>query len=75
VLKGAAVAMLLVLAITVQTVLQSETVSDAGQQTTVRRLLPPALRLAPVRAEGDFFAEIERLKTGLDRDRQRAREP
>lgn len=75
VLKGAAVATLLVLAITVQTVLQSETVSDAGQQVTVRRLLPPALRLAPVRAENDFFAEIERLKAGLDRDRARAREP
>jgi pSer/pThr/pTyr-binding forkhead associated (FHA) protein len=75
VLKGAAVATLLVLAVTVQTVLQSETVSDAGQQATVRRLLPPALRLAPVRAESDFFAEIEHLKTGLDRDRQRAREP
>ena len=75
VLKGAAVATLLVLAITVQTVLQSETVSDAGQQTTVRRLLPPALRLAPVRTESDFFVEIEHLKAGLDRDRVRAREP
>jgi hypothetical protein len=75
VLKGAAVAALLSLAIVVQTVLQSETVSDAGQQNIVRRLMPPALRLAPVRDESDFFAEVERLKSGLDRDRQRAQEP
>jgi hypothetical protein len=34
--------------------------------------MPPALRLAPVRHESDFFAEVERLKTGLDRDRERA---
>jgi hypothetical protein len=73
VLKGAAVAALLALAIAVQTVLQSETVSDGGQQNIVRRLMPPALRLAPVRDESDFFAEVERLRTGLDRDRQRAR--
>jgi hypothetical protein len=72
VLKGAAVAALLALAIAVQTVLQSETISDAGQQNIVRRLMPPALRLAPVRDESDFFAQVERLKTGLDRDRQRA---
>jgi hypothetical protein len=74
VLKGAAVAALLALAIAVQTVLQSETVSDGGQQNIVRRLMPPVLRLAPVRDESDFFAEVERLKTGLDKDRQRARE-
>jgi hypothetical protein len=72
-LKGAAVAALLALAIAVQTVLQSETVSEGGQQNIVRRLMPPALRLAPVRDESEFFAEVERLKTGLDKDRQRAR--
>jgi hypothetical protein len=75
VLKGAAVAALLALAIAVQTVLQSETVSDGGQQSIVHRLMPPVLRLAPVRGESDFFAEVERLKSGLDRDRERVQEP
>jgi hypothetical protein len=73
VLKGAVVATLLVLAISVQTILRSEALSDSGGQSAVRRLMPPALRLAPVRDESDFFAEIERLKTGLDRDRTQAR--
>ncbi|MBO0752516.1 MAG: FHA domain-containing protein [Bradyrhizobiaceae bacterium] len=72
-LKGAAVAVLLVLAIAVRTVLRSEAVADLGQQTTVHRLMPPAFRLAPVRDEGDFFADVERLKAGLDRDRAQAR--
>jgi hypothetical protein len=67
--KGAVVAALLGVAITVQAVQQSEAVSDFGQQAVVRRLMPPALRLGPVRDESDFFAEIERLKSGLDRDR------
>jgi hypothetical protein len=74
-LKGTTVAVLLALALLAETVLQSETVSDAGQQDIVRRLMPPALRLAPVRDESDFFADIERLKARLDGDRQRAREP
>jgi hypothetical protein len=72
VLKGAVVTALLAVTIAVQTVLQSETISDAGQQNIVRRLMPPALRLAPVRGESDFFAEVERLKIGLDGDRRRA---
>jgi hypothetical protein len=67
--KGATVAVLLAFAIAVQAVLQFEAASDFGQQIIVRRLMPPALRLGPVRDESDFFAEIERLKTGLDRDR------
>jgi hypothetical protein len=68
-LKGALVVALLAVAIAVQTVLRSEAVSDFGPQNIARRLLPPALRLAPVRNESDFFAEIERLKAGLDHDR------
>jgi hypothetical protein len=68
-LKGAVVAALLVLAVAMQTVLRSEAIADFGQQTTVRRLMPPALRLAPLRDESDFFANVERLKAGLDRDR------
>jgi hypothetical protein len=71
-LKGAVVAALLVLAVAVQTVLRSEAIADFGQQTTVRRLMPPALRLAPLRDESDFFADVARLKAGLDRDRAQA---
>jgi len=71
--KGVAVAALLAIAIAVQTVQRSEAVSDFGPQNTARRLLPPALHLGPVRGEGDFFAEIERLKAGLDSDRTPAR--
>ena len=72
VVKGAVVAALLVLAVVIQTVLRSEAVADFGHQTAVRRLLPPGLRLAPLRDESDFFADVERLKTGLDHDRAQA---
>jgi hypothetical protein len=72
VLKGATVAVLLALALAAETVLESETISDAGQQNIVRRLMPPALRVAPVHDESDFFAEIELLKARLDRDRTRS---
>jgi Inner membrane component of T3SS, cytoplasmic domain len=68
VLKGAAMATLLVLAVAVQTVLRSETLSEVGQQYT-GQLMPPVFRLAPARDEDGFFTEIERLKAGLDRDR------
>jgi hypothetical protein len=71
--KGVAVTALLAIALAVQAVQRSEAVSDFGPQNTARRLLPPALHLGPVRGEGDFFAEIERLKAGLDSDRTPAR--
>jgi pSer/pThr/pTyr-binding forkhead associated (FHA) protein len=76
-LKASAVLALAALAIGVQTLTQSEAFRDSGRQTTVRRLLPPALRLAPVRDESTFFGEIEQLKTRLDRDRSdvQAEEP
>jgi hypothetical protein len=71
--KGVAVAALLAIALAVQAVQRSEAVSDFGPQNAARRLLPPALHLGPVRGESDFFAEIERLKAGLDSDRNPAR--
>jgi hypothetical protein len=73
VLKGALVIALLALAITVQTVLRSEALSASGRQSTFSQLMPPMLRLAPVHDESTFFAEIERLKAGLDMDRTQAR--
>jgi hypothetical protein len=71
-LKGAVIAALLALALGLQTLWQSERFHDFGQQNIVVRLMPPSLRLAPVRGDGDFFADIARLKIRLDRDRQDA---
>jgi len=68
-LKGAIVAALAALAIGIQMLAQSEAFHDSGRQNTAQRLLPPALRLAPVRDETTFFGEIEQLKSRLDRDR------
>jgi len=73
VLKGALVIALVALAITAQTVLRSEALSDSGRPSTFSRLMPPVLRLAPVSDENTFFAEIEGLKTMLDKDRAQAR--
>jgi hypothetical protein len=72
-LKGAVVALLLALVIGIQTLQQSEAFYDSGRQNTIRRLMPPALRLSPVRDERTFFSEIEQLKTTLDSDRVQAR--
>ena len=73
VLKGAFVVTLFALAITAQTVLRSEALSDSGRPSTFSRLMPPVLRLAPVRDESAFFAEIDGLKTMIDKDRAQAR--
>jgi hypothetical protein len=72
-LKGAVVASLLLLVIGVQTLQQSEALDDFGRQNIIRPLMPPALRLAPVRDERAFFSEVEQLKTALDSDRMLAR--
>ena len=72
-LKGGLVLALLALVIAIQTVQQFEVIKDFGRQNTVRRLLPPALRLVPVRDEKTFFTEIEQLKTKLDSDLVQAR--
>jgi hypothetical protein len=71
-LKAASVVALAALAIAVHTLIQSEAFQDSGNQNIARKLMPPALRLAPVHDEGIFFAEIERLKTRLDHDRGEA---
>jgi Inner membrane component of T3SS, cytoplasmic domain len=68
-LKGGVLAGLLGLVIATQTLAQSELRAEFGQQSYLRRLLPPALRLTPAQDENAFFAEIEQLKTKLDRDR------
>jgi hypothetical protein len=68
-LKAGIVTGLLALVIATQTLTQSELRAEFGQQNYLRRLLPPALRLSPVQDENAFFAEIEQLKSKLDRDR------
>ena len=68
-LKGAVVASLLMLAMAYQALKQYELPADFGRQITMRRLLPPSLRLAPARDQSTFFDEVERLKAKLDRDR------
>jgi hypothetical protein len=73
-LKAAVVGAVAVLAIAVQTVQQSEALYDSGRQNTLRQLMPPALRLAPVHDENVFFAEIEQLKLKLDGDRPQSRQ-
>jgi Inner membrane component of T3SS, cytoplasmic domain len=68
-LKGGAVAALLIVGIGMQTLSQSELRTDVGQMNVSRRVLPPMLRLAPVSEEGRFFADVERLRDKLERDR------
>ena len=72
-LKGALVTTLLAGAIAVQALQQSEAFSDSGRQITPRRLMPPALRIAPLRDENAFFSEIRKLRDRLDGDRTQAR--
>jgi hypothetical protein len=71
-LKGGITVVLLVVATATQTLMQSEARAEFGQQSYMHRLLPPTLRLTRLQRESDFFAEIERLKIGLDRDRATA---
>jgi hypothetical protein len=72
-LNAGGVAVVLILAVATQSLVRSEARADLGQQSYMRRLLPPALRLTPPQSETAFFADVERLKSGLDRDR--AEEP
>ena len=71
-LKGAFVSALLVIGIGVQTLQRSEAFSDSGRQNTARLLMPPALRLAPLRDESVFFGDIAKLRAKLDGDRSKA---
>lgn len=68
-LKGGATAALLAIVLATQALTQSEMRSGNNQQDYVHRLMPPAMRLAPLRSEDAFFAAAEQLRPGLDRDR------
>ncbi|HEX7966862.1 MAG TPA: FHA domain-containing protein [Stellaceae bacterium] len=67
-IKAGVVAALAVITIAAQTLPQIEA-RDYAPQNYARHLMPPALRLAPLRSESGFFADVERLKSRLDRDR------
>lgn len=69
---AAAVSFFAVAAIAAQSLSQSEAQADFGRPVSLGPLLPPSLRLAPVKSEAAFFAGVERLKANLDRDRATA---
>jgi hypothetical protein len=71
--KGIAVALLLVVVLAVTTLQRSEAFARSGRQTMSHVLMPPALRLVPLRDETTFFADIGKLRTELDTDRAQAR--
>jgi hypothetical protein len=70
-LKAGLVVALLATGIGVQVLNQSELRTGIGidRQGMALHLLPPEFRLAPLQTEDTFFADIEALKTKLDRDR------
>jgi hypothetical protein len=71
--KGGAVAALLIISVSVQTLQRSQALSDSGRQITLHILMPPSLRAVPYRSEADFFGRVEKLKATLDSDRAQTR--
>jgi hypothetical protein len=66
-LKSGAVTAVAVVGLSIQTIGLSE--FDGGPKP-VSRVMPPAMRLSGVSDEAAFLADIERLKSRLDRDRK-----
>jgi len=71
--KGVVVAVLLVIAVAVQTLQRSEAYANSGRRTVWHGLMPPGLRMAPLQDETTFFAGVGRLRTKLDADRAEVR--
>jgi hypothetical protein len=71
--KGVVVGLLLVVAIAVQTLQRSEAFANSGRPNVSHVLMPPSLRLVPLRNEQAFFDDMSGLKTKLDADRAEAR--
>jgi hypothetical protein len=69
-LKAAAVAALALAVIGVQLLSQSEARQTFGQSDALSRLMPPALRLAPVRDWNSFAGDVEETRRRLDEDRK-----
>jgi hypothetical protein len=56
----------------VQVLQLTEAFLRSGRQNTAHVLMPPALRIAPLRNEEAFFGEIEKLKSTIDADRAKS---
>ncbi len=70
-LKGGALAALVVVVLAAQALTQSEMQLGNNQQDYVRRVMPPSLRLAPLRTEDAFFQNAANLRPNLDADRKK----
>jgi len=69
--SASVVGLLLVGAITVERLIQSEPRFSALNSYD-RTMLPPSLRLAPVANESSFFTSVEKLRSRVDADRAEA---
>jgi hypothetical protein len=69
-LKAGVVAALAAAVIGAQTLAQSEVRGWAVQQSYLRDLKPPMLRIAPAQSDAAFFADADGLKAKLDRARR-----
>jgi pSer/pThr/pTyr-binding forkhead associated (FHA) protein len=68
--KAGVVAGLAIAAVAAQTLAQSELRGWVSQQSYLRDLKPPMLRMAPAQDDAAFFGDALRLKTKLDRARK-----
>lgn len=69
--KAGAIAALVALAITLQTLRQSELHETAGTARTLARLQPPSMRLVKPQGIDAFLAEVQALKAPLDEARRK----
>ncbi|NPU14699.1 FHA domain-containing protein [Bradyrhizobium sp. 83002] len=67
--KGIVVGVLLVVAIAVQSLQRSEAFTNSGRPNISHVLMPPSLRLVPLRTEQTFMDDVAGLKARLDADR------
>ncbi|WP_315720415.1 MULTISPECIES: FHA domain-containing protein [unclassified Bradyrhizobium] len=67
--KGIVVGVLLVVAIAVQSLQRSEAFTNSGRPNISHVLMPPSLRLVPLRTEQTFMDDVAGLKSRLDADR------
>jgi len=71
--KGVVVGALLVIAVAVQTLQRSEAFANSGRRNVSQVLMPPGLRMVPLRDEAAFLDDIAKLKSKLDDDRAQVR--
>ncbi|NPU64525.1 FHA domain-containing protein [Bradyrhizobium sp. 83012] len=67
--KGIVVGVLLMVAIAVQSLQRSEAFTNSGRPNISHVLMPPSLRLVPLRTEQTFMDDVAGLKARLDADR------